>query len=220
MARKTKEEAEQTRQGILDAATEVFWAKGVNRTTLSDIASAAGVTRGAIYWHFAGKDEIFNAMCNRIAPQFEPSYQRMLDSARLNAAASLWRHCLESFSIITRHDDVAKVLGIIYLRCEYVDETGSLQADSRSWISEQHRRTLAMLECAAAQGQLQAGVTAQQAALSLQALRRGLVQLWLAAPDIMPLDAQAATLLSPLFCGIFRDRSWIAEAHAGGGLTL
>ncbi len=49
MARRTKEEAAATRDSILDAAEQLFVEQGVSRTTLQHIASAAGVTRGAIY---------------------------------------------------------------------------------------------------------------------------------------------------------------------------
>lgn len=52
MARRTKEEAEETRIQILDAAERVFYDKGVSRASLAEIASDAGVSRGAIYWHF------------------------------------------------------------------------------------------------------------------------------------------------------------------------
>ena len=52
MARRTKEDAAATRNGLIDAAERVFCEKGVSRASLSDIASAAGATRGAIYWHF------------------------------------------------------------------------------------------------------------------------------------------------------------------------
>ncbi|MDP1673909.1 MAG: TetR family transcriptional regulator, partial [Burkholderiales bacterium] len=55
MARRTKDEAVETRNQILDAAEKVFSARGVSRTSLADIAEAASVTRGAIYWHFKDK---------------------------------------------------------------------------------------------------------------------------------------------------------------------
>ena len=58
MPRKTKEEAQETRQRILDAAERVFQMQGVSRTSLAHIADAAGVTRGAIYWHFRNKADL------------------------------------------------------------------------------------------------------------------------------------------------------------------
>src|SRR5262245_54937947 len=60
--RRTKEEAEVTRQRLLDAALSVFSKQGYDATRLEDIAEAAEVTRGAIYHHFGGKVELYNAL--------------------------------------------------------------------------------------------------------------------------------------------------------------
>ncbi|HGY3917735.1 TPA: TetR family transcriptional regulator, partial [Pseudomonas aeruginosa] len=49
MARKTKEESQKTRDGILDAAERVFLEKGVGTTAMADLADAAGVSRGAVW---------------------------------------------------------------------------------------------------------------------------------------------------------------------------
>ncbi len=62
MVRRTKEDAQETRNRILDTAVEVFNRQGVAETSLNDIAREAGVTRGAIYWHFANKVSMFDAM--------------------------------------------------------------------------------------------------------------------------------------------------------------
>jgi TetR/AcrR family acrAB operon transcriptional repressor len=60
--RRTKEEAEQTRQKLLDAALTVFSQKGYTATRLEDVARVAGVTRGAIYHHFGSKAELYSAL--------------------------------------------------------------------------------------------------------------------------------------------------------------
>ncbi len=62
MARKTKEEADQTRQQILDAALDVFSIKGYSRSTFVDIAEAIGLSKGAVYWHFKTKEELLIAL--------------------------------------------------------------------------------------------------------------------------------------------------------------
>ena len=59
MARRTKADAQITRSALLDAAELLFDERGVSRTSLADIAQAAGTTRGAIYWHFADKAALF-----------------------------------------------------------------------------------------------------------------------------------------------------------------
>ena len=66
MARRTKEEALATRHRLLDAAEILFQSQGVSRTSLQQIAEQAGATRGAIYWHFKDKADLFNAMMERV----------------------------------------------------------------------------------------------------------------------------------------------------------
>jgi len=62
MARKTKQEAENTRNTILNAATRVLLAKGIARTHIDDIACEAGLTRGAVYWHFTNKADLLHTL--------------------------------------------------------------------------------------------------------------------------------------------------------------
>ena len=55
--RRTKKDAELTRQQLLKAGFKVFGDKGYAAARLSDVAEEAGVTRGAIYWHFENKKD-------------------------------------------------------------------------------------------------------------------------------------------------------------------
>ena len=70
--RRKKEDAEITRKQLLEAGLRVFSEKGYAATRLSDIAEEAGVTRGAIYWHFGNKKELFIALYKeRVDPIFD-----------------------------------------------------------------------------------------------------------------------------------------------------
>lgn len=71
MARKTPEEAARTRQRILDAAVEVFARDGLANATLAQIAEQAGVSRGAIYWHFKGKQDLLQSILDEQAHPLE-----------------------------------------------------------------------------------------------------------------------------------------------------
>lgn len=64
--RRTKEEAAETRESIVAAAIRVFAEKGFSGASLSDIAADAGVTRGAIYWHFKNKEMLFDELLQRM----------------------------------------------------------------------------------------------------------------------------------------------------------
>lgn len=68
MPRRTKEDALKTRQLLIESAIQQFALRGVTSTTLADIADAAGVTRGAVYWHFASKAELFNEIWQQQLP--------------------------------------------------------------------------------------------------------------------------------------------------------
>ncbi|WP_266064461.1 TetR family transcriptional regulator [Brucella intermedia] len=78
--RRTQEQAAQTRMNILSAAERQFVQHGFANTTLEMIASAAGITRGAVYWHFADKYELLSELTQHIAlPRFHeiPWHQDM-----------------------------------------------------------------------------------------------------------------------------------------------
>ena len=69
MPRKTREEALKTKQLIIDAGFKLFYTRGYENTSLSDIANEANVTRGAIYWHFKDKEDLLFEIFNIIDRQ-------------------------------------------------------------------------------------------------------------------------------------------------------
>ncbi len=123
MVRKTKEEAQLTRQQIIDAAREVFLKRGVNRTTLQDIAKQAGVTRGAVYWHFSNKHELFLAMREQV---FLPLLDRMDDTFVVeemrDPLASIEHFLCGTIQILEENLATRQTYEIMMVKCEYVDE--------------------------------------------------------------------------------------------------
>ena len=75
--RRSKADAEITRCTILNAAADLFAKKGISRTRLEDIAVSAGVTRGAIYWHFSDKDALITAMIDGINAPTEAAMEAL-----------------------------------------------------------------------------------------------------------------------------------------------
>ena len=73
--KRTKEEAEATRQKIIDACYEVIQEKGYEKMTRDDIAARLGMTRGAVNWHFKDKEEMYlvtlNAVLDKLKAQRE-----------------------------------------------------------------------------------------------------------------------------------------------------
>ena len=55
-----------TRRRLLDAATRVFGDRGYSRATLDEVAGEAGMTKGAVYWHFKSKQDVYEALLDRL----------------------------------------------------------------------------------------------------------------------------------------------------------
>lgn len=62
MARKCKEDAEKTRQAVIESALDVFSEKGFAKATFDEIALRAGFTKGAVYWYFRNKADLVSAL--------------------------------------------------------------------------------------------------------------------------------------------------------------
>lgn len=82
--RKTKEDAAQTREILLDAAFKVFSNKGYSRASLVEVAKEAGVTRGAVYWHFGCKYQLFKEL---LSETYEEIDKMMQDAAQKATSA-------------------------------------------------------------------------------------------------------------------------------------
>lgn len=87
--RRTKEDALQTRYQLLQAAKALFNEKGFSRTTLAEIAQKAGLTRGAAYWHFKSKDEIFITVVEQALDDMTASKKQALSSPDCSAKERL-----------------------------------------------------------------------------------------------------------------------------------
>ena len=126
MVRKTKVDAAITRQRIICAAREVFLQKGVSRTSLEHIASHAGVTRGAVYWHFANKAELFYAMREEV---YLPLIDRMdgallgnSDGSDIAPLERIRNHLQVTIQMLDQNQTMRETYEVIMAKCEYVDE--------------------------------------------------------------------------------------------------
>ncbi len=123
MVRKTKEDAELTRLAIIEAARAVFLARGVSRSTLEHIAAKADVTRGAVYWHFKNKTEIFHAIRDQV---FLPLIDRMDDTlaseSKDDPLTQIENSLCDTINELSRNIEMQQTYEIMMIKCEYVDE--------------------------------------------------------------------------------------------------
>jgi TetR/AcrR family acrAB operon transcriptional repressor len=179
MPRRTKEEAQATRDHLLDTAELVFLQRGVSRTSLNELAAAAGVSRGAIYWHFQDKTDLFNAMMERVTLPLEEAIGRTADPANADPLAEVRRTLLDALRLTATDPRVCRVFEIATHKVEYVDELSGVR-DRHLRVRDQCLAQVQQgLGRAMRLGQIGRQVPARNAAIGLHALIDGLIQNWL-----------------------------------------
>lgn len=209
MARKTREAALATREALVDAAERVFRREGVTRTSLAEIAAEAGVTRGAIYWHFRDKGELLDAMCQRT--------MLPLDAALANAAgaddplATLRRLAVDALRQLAQDPRTQAVFEILFHKCELVGdvaERGAAHSTDRDECLVSVRR---LFEAAVARGQLPADTDTALTAHAMHAFVIGVMHEWVRSPGDYDLAVAAEPLVDCFIAGL-RERAPRAKA--------
>jgi TetR/AcrR family acrAB operon transcriptional repressor len=177
MVRRTKADAAATRTALLDAAEQLFRANGVSRTSLQDIASAAGTTRGAIYWHFQDKADLFNAMMDRVTLPLEQStyaghaVEAPLQQIRLSVLVALHKTATD--------EQARRVFEIATQQVEYNGEMLAVRERKLRWRDEYLVYLTQQFDAAAAHAGIRLPIPARNAALGLKAILAGLLDNWL-----------------------------------------
>lgn len=177
MPRRTKQEAQATRNRLLDSAEMLFHERGVSSTTLQEIAEHAGATRGAIYWHFKDKADLFNAMMERVTLPMESTGREIAeDLASLDGAE---RGLAEALRLMTEDAQVRRVFEIAIHKVEYTEE---MHAVRERHLAARNNACTALenaLQLAAQRDGIKLSMPPETAALLLHALIAGLIQDWL-----------------------------------------
>ena len=205
MVRRTKEEALATRASLLDAAEHLFLAKGVSHTSLNDIAIAAGTTRGAIYWHFKDKADLFNAMMARVTLPLENVFQH--DGARGEDPLPLLRAgVLRALRHTAEDEQTRRVFEVATQKVEYAGEMGAVRSRHvavRQQFLDQMQRSLRR---SARWRSQQLAIPAPIAAHGLHALIDGLIQNWLLDPAAFDLVRTGEQTVDSYLAGLGLSR--------------
>ena len=122
MVRRTKEEAQETRSQILEAAEKAFFERGVARTTLADIATLAGVTRGAIYWHFSNKADLLQAMLDTLHEPLDELARASENEEELDPLGCIRKLLVRLFQQVALDPKTRRINEILFHKCEFTDE--------------------------------------------------------------------------------------------------
>ncbi|HEV7305076.1 TetR family transcriptional regulator [Ensifer sp.] len=176
--RRTKADAEATRQKILSAAERVFYEKGVSNTTLEEIAKVAGVTRGAIYWHFANKTDLFLALHDAVPLPQEDMVAREIEAEAADTLSILENAMGDWLDILAADEQRQRILTIM-LRTNYDGDMSEVLTRQKE-LDERHNVLLELaFSRALAKGQMHESWTPASATRALHWIMLGLCTEWL-----------------------------------------
>ena len=175
MARKTKAEAAQTRERIVERAREVFSREGVTNTSLEEVAREAGVTRGAVYWHFKDKADLFMSVRRQTGMllRFEGTSS---DDPLRRLEAGL----KTAFQRLNDDQDARETYEMMLWKCEYVGEFAGVRQELMAAGDRFLAETTALYAEARSRKLTPDDLDPRLAALETYCFYVGMLKLWLA----------------------------------------
>jgi TetR/AcrR family acrAB operon transcriptional repressor len=208
--RKTKEEAAITRKKLLAVALSVFSIKGYSVTTLEDIAHEAGVTRGAIYWHFKGKAEIYNSLLHEFSQRIQIITQQAISEG------GSFKEVLQRVFILllTNLEDDKDLRAIMEMTLFKTAVSLELEPGRKEQV-ESSRALITGITQAMQKGidagELRNDLDPADMARSFLALQNGIIYQWLADPGSFSLKNTSTSLAKILMTGIERPRQHVSK---------
>jgi len=196
--RRTKAEAEETRARLLDVAERLFFECGTSAVTFDKIAAAAGVTRGAVYWHFANKAELMRALDELTALPAEEMFALAITEEPDEPLEMVLQVALKCLRLIAGDERRQRIYTVLF-RCEYRGDLAPMLQRDRETARRHYFQLVSLFELARAKGQLAPHWAPATAAKLCQGFLTGILYDWLKDRDAFDLVTHAEEALTALF---------------------
>ena len=194
--RKTKTEAQKTRQYLLDAALEVFWRDGVTRASLQAIAQEAGVTRGALYWHFKNKEDLFETLFEQQYADFFAAF----NDQTLRDNQDVWTHLQHNltamFETLATRESKHKFCNVMFSKCEQTAGNETITELACRYHRLFQKQIAYALQLSREQGRLPENTDIELAAIYLESSLVGLIKIWIDEPERFDLIAKSKRVIA------------------------
>jgi TetR/AcrR family acrAB operon transcriptional repressor len=183
--RRTKEDAAKTREEVLTAAAAVFFEHGVSGSSLDKIAKRAGVTRGAIYWHFKDKAEILTALHSEITlPQ-----EAIVDEARSHEdpLGLIEQKTISVLRMLAEDEHQQRIYAIMIFSCDSADDDSDAAQRIVAANAGMYEKLRSIMLLADELKMLAPSWTVDTAARAFQCSINGLFGEWLRSDKVFPL---------------------------------
>jgi len=199
--KKTKEEAAQTREAVLEAALKAFSKKGYSGTSLEVVAAEAGMTRGAIYWHFKNKFELLNAVILECRRKSEIRLNQILDAPQspLNKVRQL---IYEFFLIVSEQEEFKVMEEIKVFKSERKKDLNRLYKEHMEKVKEMKTLLKELIKQGIAEGEFDRRIDPDTVVVALISYIGGVKSAWLSDVTMFSLKENAQNLADIFINGI------------------
>ncbi len=199
--KKTKEDAELTRELLLQTALKVFNRKGFAETKLEEIAKEAKLTRGAIYWHFENKYNLYYTLIREYTPDVVKQFETILNGEE--PPSDRLRKCLKHFCINLEDDEeFQSLVKIVFINTSLPVES----EDMIAVLSEKLKSIMNLLSNAIQDGikagEFRSNVDPDRTAFLLKCCITGISERWLSKTAEFSPKKNAEVLIDTFLNGI------------------
>lgn len=199
MARRTKEEALETRKSIIDAAVRVFARQGVANASLTDIAQEAGVTRGAIYWHFANKADLLNSLWVQVQEFYAPLTEASESMDEPDPLGKLQQLYISFFAGMVEDPLQRQLFRILFDEGDRSKDTEAIRQSHRQLRSERYQGLQVVLTNAIGRGQIPPGFDVHMGTVTIFSMIHGLIANWVMNPELVDIKEHGPKVVKMIF---------------------
>ncbi len=200
--RRTKEDSEKTKEAILDAAVRKFCEKGVAATSLSEIAIEAGVTRGAIYWHFKDKTDIFDALHERMHNSIEELIVEHMDKDDIDTIQRVKEVCISLLTNFAKDPQKLRSIKLFWVQTDYSKEWALFQQKHQVRVESARNLLSQYFKEAQRKNKLPPNTEPDIIALSVRCYIKGIILEYVREPNSFDMEKCAPLMIEHFFRGL------------------
>lgn len=203
--KKTKQKAIETKNIIFDSALKVFEKKGYSSTTLEDIAKEAGISRGAIYWNFKNKQDLYVCL---LKEYFNDNFYENLkynDQSNKDPVAAIREYMYSYFKILINNEETRKYMEILRYKTEVKTDIGEVLKVEQEIDLKIKEELSKLIRLGIEAGKIRNDISENVISMSALSYLNGIEDSWLINPEAFALEAYLDNLIDIFIDGIVKN---------------
>lgn len=196
--RRTKEDTEKTRNELLTVAVKVFNENGYSNTRLEDVAKAAGVTRGAIYYHFGSKAEIFKEIVLANKNQTRDLMKSELENFHGTMLEGIQK-VFKKYLTRVETDDYFRDVETLLFKTELSGELGDIVNTFKLHANEGYLQLIKLIEKGKKDKSIRGDLDSKTFAFSVMSYLYGIMSVWIFNSSLISIKKKADQLSDFIF---------------------